>query len=172
MKKGTQKVLPRKTLRVATTFTGVAACAAAFVPTAAAAATTHRPQKTYDQHATGALRKGGAHPLAITEKDGCPGGTSDWIHLGYFKETDACFGGSGKATGSLNRPVYYATSFCGGNNLGWISGYLTGDNNDFWDHSILHGTTYFKIPHTSQLGLATTVLSMYGWSGHDGCKFP
>ena len=169
MKPGIKKGVSGKALRVATVFTGAAAAAGAFVPAAYAGGGHATAQRTYDQHAAG---RHGARLHGIVTKPNCPGGTSNWIHLGFHKQSDRCYGFSGSLFGTVSRPVWFATSFCGGNNFGWISGKLTGDNNASWSHSIGHGTTYFTIPHTSQLALATTGLWLYSWSGHDTCKFP
>jgi DNA-binding SARP family transcriptional activator len=181
MRTGVRKALTGKTMRVATTFTGVAACAAAFAPAATAA--TGQPALTHDQegqnpaairaqNAAGvrgdtALRAGAVKP-AISERYGCPGGTSNWFHLAYDKVSDTCFGFTG-----TEDPGYYATSFCGGNNTGWISGYYDGIASLYYYTPFGHGTTYAHITGTSaDFPLYVTGVHISGWSGNDGCKFP
>jgi hypothetical protein len=155
----------RKTMKVATTFTGVAACAAAFAPAATAATTGHQlPYKNAPVTAPHGVRPG------ISERGGCPGGTSNWFHVGYAKVQDTCFGFKGTFSGS---PVYYATSFCGGNNTGWIAGYLDGGAGAHYFTYFGHGTTYAHIPGTSASEpLAITQVHISGWSGGDKCGFP
>jgi len=158
-----KKAVPGKSMRVATTFTGVAACAAIFAPPAMvgpAQPTSARP---------------GHHPLlngkAIllnTEQRSCKPGTSNWFHLAYAKLSDTCFGFRGAIS-----TTYFATSFCGGNNWGALSGYLNGGAGPHYYTRFQPGTTYAHIPGTSPNNpLEVVAVSIRNLSGTDKCAFP
>jgi hypothetical protein len=153
----------RKSMRVATTFTGVAACAAFAAPTAMAATGTggHQLWRNAIPHTV--------RPDNTTVKS-CVGGTSNWFHLAYNKSHDLCFGGKGKVIFSNSQPV--ATSFCGGNNTGWIKGFYYTTGKSYFTY-FGHGTFYAHIPNTTAadpLVLASMHISNY--SGNDKCGFP
>jgi hypothetical protein len=156
MKSSIKKAVSGKTMRVATTFTGAAACAAAFAAPAAAG-TAHVAQP---------MLKGvqqGVRP-DITGGN-CPG-HSTYLHLGYaYQRGSYCFGGKGKLHDSV-----LATSFCGGNNIGWIKGYYYDDNTKSYFTYFHQGNYYAHIPGTSNYD-PLIVVSEYisKWSGHSGC---
>jgi hypothetical protein len=121
MNLGISKLGSRKAMRVATVFTGVTACAAAFAPAANA-------------QTDGEL----APPLALRPTAGqstrfgsnCSN-APHWFHL-YFKSsltgdlTSRCIGGTGSwyfAAGGQGFPM---SGFCGGNNVGYFSGWFGG----------------------------------------------
>jgi hypothetical protein len=90
-------------LRMATVFTGAAACAAAFTPTAAAATTATAPKLL---------------PGNIEEVD-CTAADSHWVHLYWLPSSDhgpTCLGYKG-----TKLVDHWFASFCSGNNYGWIS---------------------------------------------------
>jgi hypothetical protein len=97
----------KRSFKVATVFTGAAACAAAFAPTAGAA--------TVAPGATARIT-----PEAITAND-CTAGEWDWAHMEYTAAerhpTDACYGGSGIFDIAGNKRF---TEFCPGGNFGWL----------------------------------------------------
>jgi hypothetical protein len=158
MKPEIKRVVAAKTMRVATTFTGAAACAFAFTP--AALAGTHLDVAGAGQQA----HDNGVRPDAITTKNHCPGGTSNWLHLAYTTGGDICYGGSGTLEFTNSVKI---NSFCGGNNTGVIYGY----SKDGGSPSIPfgHGTFYAKIPSRPY---AVWGLSMDGWKGNDKCGPP
>jgi hypothetical protein len=157
LRTGIKKAATSKTLRVATAFTGVAACAAAFGPTAMAAT------------GQGATYKPDVAATTIEQKEGCPGGTSDWLHLGDGPgNTDMCYG----YTGTYTNADWAETSYCGGNNYGWIDVQYPGStgNTKITFHQ---GTTYAQIPYAG-INDPAIVRSVHisGWSGSDACKPP
>jgi hypothetical protein len=152
-----------KTMRVATTFTGAAACAVGFGPAATAA--THVPQQTREWHGQHLPR--GMTPQIKPDFEGgsCKGGTSNWVHLawGYPNTLDWCFGFRGSAVidGSFSM-------ICGGNNIGWYSGISPGGSPV--THATFHqGTTYARLPgaplYISRMGITS-------FKGTDKCSPP
>jgi len=95
----------RKSFRVATVFTGAAACAAAFAPAAGAA--TPAPGTTTR-----------ITPTGITPND-CTPGEWNWLHMYYTTAekhpTPACYGGTGVYPIPGNKRF---TKFCPGDNSG------------------------------------------------------
>ena len=161
MRTGFKKSLTSKPMRVATAFTGVAACAAAFAPTAMAA--TGQTGATHGGEAT----NGAA--TTIEQKEGCSPGTSTWFHVGDGAgRTDICYG----YTGTYNNPDWAFTSYCGGNNYGWIE-YQYPDSSGTTKVAFHQGTTYAQIPGTNIFDPAfITAVHISGWSGSDTCKPP
>jgi hypothetical protein len=148
-----KKALSRKAMRVATTFTGVAACTATFTPAATAA--TERV----------------AIP-DIKAKPGCPAGTSNWLHLAYNRENDTCLGYSGSSNRTFD-PNYGATSFCGGNNSGSFRGHFKDAPGTFYNTGFWTGTTYAHIPGTTATDpLIISYVRIYAWAGNDKCGLP
>lgn len=116
------KKAARKTVRVATTFTGAAAWAVTFGP--AAHAVTYQPtaQPGHQPRQISNLKKAPAIPNnsgSIT-KGNCLGvNQSHWLHLRIFGHHPFCFGGKG--TYDLSHSLS-ANQICGGNTRGFISG--------------------------------------------------
>jgi DNA-binding SARP family transcriptional activator len=132
-----------RTMRVATTFTGAAACAVAFAPTAMAG--TGHPVATQTVHQINTMGPDGRtiHPLSMHVANCLGSNQSHWLHLAnaqFQSTTDICFGdrGSGFWTTTI-------TSFCGGNNHGYISGNYVGPGGHH-KYSFGPGTTYRPIP--------------------------
>jgi hypothetical protein len=98
MKQGKNTAIA-KTMRVATTFTGAAVCAAAFAPTATAA--THRPAGVQGNIQAGPCS---AHPT--------------WLHVEWSTQSLECYGFSGTIT--FSSPIGMISQ-CGGNNYGWFN---------------------------------------------------
>jgi hypothetical protein len=146
MKSSTSKT-PRRAMRVATTFTGVAACAFAMAPTAMAA-TGHQTE----------VKDNTIRPLN-TANGNCEGANqSHWFHMGTTA-TVTCYGGRGSA----HPGGYVINSFCGGNNIGYFTGNRKRVNfgiGDFWAH----------IP-SAPYAVSKVVIS--SWSGGTKCPtFP
>jgi hypothetical protein len=106
MGSGIKKLTSRKAMRVATVFTGTAACATAFVPAANA------------QTARYAAPQAAMQPDTRWASRGCAG-VPEWFHL-YSLYGPKCLGGEGSIGGEME-----VSGFCGGNNHGWWSGYNT-----------------------------------------------
>jgi hypothetical protein len=137
MKPGT-----KKTVRLATTFTGVAA----FAPTALA----------------GALPPVGPHliPNTITVKACSAPGTSHWLHLALGHSGD-CLGGTGFIAIDIS-----ISKFCGGNNSGTIRGNSV--HGARVPHNFHHGTTYALLHSRYRV----TSVDMDGFAGTDRCPAP
>jgi hypothetical protein len=95
----------KRTFRVATVFTGAAACAVALAPTAEAAPAAPGATTTIT-------------PETITANN-CTAGEWNWLHLYYtaaeHHATPACFGGTGVFNIPGNKRF---TRFCAGGNIG------------------------------------------------------
>jgi hypothetical protein len=150
VKPGIKRALSGRTMQVTTVFTGVAAAAAAFTPTAHAA-------------------------TAIEVRPGCPAGTSHWLHLNGFRvissvstQVYTCLGGSGTAN-----PSFDATSFCGGNNYGYIEGHYR-QTGEYYYTKFHQGTRFANIPDAyfgSNNSLFITKVHISGWSGSEKCGY-
>jgi hypothetical protein len=153
MTPGTTKTASRKTMRVATMFTGATACAVAFTPAAAQAATI-RP--------------------ATTTPGSCRGpNQSHWLHI-IDQQSYYCVGGVTPGIGRGYRPTGGHTevySFCGGNNSGFFlssPGEING--NAKWYG---HGTTYNQYAKYNYGHPYYAVsVSISRWSGNDTCPLP
>jgi hypothetical protein len=150
-----KKAAVGKTLRVATVFTGAAACAAAFTP-AAMAATGHpaRPQN-------------GAAYDSMKVTSNCAG-VPNWLHLTFwwsskpgpsFYLRTMCWGFAGidaaipPQRGGTNRLSYE----CGGNNYGYLN-----PATDFQNFG--PGTGY-----RHENNFVVNSVEITGWSGTDRC---
>jgi hypothetical protein len=109
----------KRSFRVATVFTGAAACAAAFTPGVATAATAKADLITPD-----IAHKNCPHTPALTKS----------VHFYYppsAKHGPTCVAGDGKT--SLGGTVY--SFICTGNNFGWYD--VNGSINYFNKHSLI-----------------------------------
>jgi hypothetical protein len=129
---------------VASTFTGAAACTAAFMPSAALA-TTQQP----------------ARP-DINVSVGCNGaGVSHWLHFKASNHTSRCYGGKPFPYNYTNSLSFVQTGYCGGNNVGTYWGY----DPKYKSINFHQGTTY------GYAGIfRVTSLYMSYWSGTDKCQ--
>jgi hypothetical protein len=93
----------KRSFRVATVFTGAAACAVALAPTA---------------HAAPAVPRATANGIIAND---CTNGEWNWLHMYYTAaerhSVPACFGGTGVFKIPGNKRF---TGFCPGNNSGYI----------------------------------------------------
>jgi hypothetical protein len=149
----------KKTMRVATTFTGAAACAVAFNP-AAMAATGHPGARPGDQllrvangnrRLSGSIRQG-----ACTD--------SNWLHIRQPDNSGTCFGFKGLL---LLSPWPNMRAFCGGNNSGYIWGYDNLHSYEVYYH-FGHGTYYYNLPKSEKYFYVSEV-GIAGWAGGDKC---
>jgi hypothetical protein len=159
----------KRTMRVATTFTGAAACAVAFNPAAMAATGPPAAQADHQQQLrrfaiAGNTRLSGS----IRESAGCDGANvSHWLHVSEGPGFGAvCFGYRGLL---LTSPYPDMKAFCGGNNSGYIWGTDNVHSYTVYYH-FGHGTYYYKPPksekyfYVSEIGIA-------GWKGSDKCPY-
>jgi hypothetical protein len=150
------KLTSRRTMRVATVFTGVAAGAAAFTPFAPA-----------------------AHASSIRANPGCDG-TPRWFHIYWFggngeyeygSRGSSCYG----FKGIVHDPVVTGSvisGFCGGTNSGSFSissgagkvipGTFHASSNPYW---LTNTAKWGYDPHMTRL-------TIKGWTGNDECPQP
>jgi hypothetical protein len=137
----------KRSFRVATVFTGAAACAVARVPAAQAAP------------AAGATAK--ITPQGITAND-CTAGEWNWAHMTYTAAerhpVSACFGGTGVFKIPGNKRFTY---FCPGDNSGYIQ-------------PKSHGRVSFvasenQIPLFSEIISTVSIIQHFGGHGSSRC---
>jgi len=155
-----KKAVSRRTMRVATTFTGVAVFAVGFAATATAdaqgttARTGHRPLGDH-------LRR--IRPLTLQEGRCSAEYASHFLHVGWHTSIGwgvECFGGVGAENifgGSVSK-------YCGGNNIGFIEG--TNNARAFESSPFGSATKYTKIRY-KQFILSGELISAY--SGENKC---
>jgi hypothetical protein len=151
------KAKSMKTMRVATVFTGVTACAAVFAPVAHAQVAGTRIHRVRPEIS--------AAP--------CSGGKATWFHVGYGADQSECYGFAGTtAVGSI-----YA--FCGGNNHGYFSGWtlsILSTNpirlKHFADEGFGTGSKYYSFTTAAKYGdhtFSMSKLHISGWAGTTRC---
>jgi hypothetical protein len=154
MKPTAKKSVSMRAIGVA--FTGAAAWATFAAPPAMAAAgpATHHPTvKDLPHDVWGPAYCGSGH-------------RSHWFHLGQDKEASTCIGDVG--TWHLSQVSGQATSFCGGNNIGWLKGHYY-DGGTYTTH-FHQGTTYAHIPDaTSRNPLIVSEVHISRWRYNDRC---
>lgn len=146
----------KKAMRVATTFTGAAACAIGVGPAATAATHTHQfPVMTPN-----------IRPDNNTEGGSCKGGTSNWVHMayGYPNTHDYCYGFRGAI-----RVDFTYSMICGGNNIGWYSGRSDSGRGKYVDATYHQGTTYARLPGAP---LYVSAIGINSFSGTEKCPPP
>lgn len=133
---------PKRSMRVATIFTGIAACTVGMAYGAAAHAATVKP----------ASRVSGN----IREVVRC--GSNTWLHVASDVGQDSfCFGFDGTSI-PTNEVGMYAQ--CGGNNYGWLLSLVNQNSATFG-----RGTTY-RVLNWAHL----SYVHISGWGGNDTCR--
>jgi hypothetical protein len=156
----------RKAMRVATVFTGAAAAAVTFAPTAMAD-TGQVAQPAGRTMALRPLDRRGPVYGSIKEAASC-GNTPHWVHLdgwdpngitgGSFRT--ACFGFKGlydMSSGIAGHP-WLVTAECGGNNHGFL-------NYNYANAQSFNVGTYYRNEHS----LSMNSVFIGGWAGNDTC---
>jgi hypothetical protein len=143
----------RRTMRVATTFTGAAACAVAFNPAAmAATARLAQPGIAENHTVSGNIHSGT-----------CAGpNASHWLHIGGPYGSRTCIGFAGVLDLS---PYPNMRSFCGGNNSGGIWG--SGPKGP-GIYSFHPGTYFWHLPRSSAY-FYVSIIELLFWKGGDKC---
>jgi hypothetical protein len=149
-------------MRVATTFTGAAACALGFAP-AANAVTATQAVAGHGQYLNA------IHPYATHRSPDCGTATVHWLHVGNGTGGDVCFGDKG-GTGVLpasERSLIF--SFCGGNNTCYMFGYTEPNGggrhvSQYFGHGNYYA--YLKTP------FYLWSVAILNYSGTDGCGAP
>ena len=158
-------------MRVATLFTGVAACTvgiaqAAYAVDAAPTAGGHAPKHTGqavrpDARASGSIRSSAACANRGIDKA--------WVHISVNLSPilypddpyqSYCFGFRGSF---VSPPGIGINAYCAGGNYG----YLMGAGGRSWSYRFTQGTTYHKLvePHLNNVQID-------GWAGNDTCGLP
>jgi hypothetical protein len=173
MNSSTKKATKRRGRRVATVFTGAAACATAFAPTAMAA-TDHAARLTAPANSPhlwwGKTRSGGCANVP------------NWVHIQAmvsedqtFQRTMRCFGYAGKLEVSSNHGwgghmmTYYE---CGGNNSGVLIASYGAPGTYSANQSFGPGTGYRKEwigQATDPIAYAVNSMYIIKWTGNDAC---
>jgi hypothetical protein len=154
----------RKLMRVATTFTGVAACTAGMVQAVNAQDVAQAAPKHIGRTARPAGRLAGSIRSAVA--CGYEGTDKTWLHVSTTNEwssgyeyTSVCFGYKGEFS---SPPFTGIRAECGGNNKGTLFG--TVDDGYSTSIGFGPGTTYRTIGW-SHFDLVT----INGWTGTDTC---
>jgi hypothetical protein len=157
----------RRSMRVATLFTGVAAATVGMTQLANAQDTAHIAAKPSSKHIGGAIRPETA-ATTIESAVACGAGHShpNWLHVsttiynegGSYFYTSLCYGFKGTVYSPTGTGV---RTECGGNNYGYLAGYVKGVP---WALSFRPGTTYAGI---NKSHLSTVHIS--SWKGTDAC---
>lgn len=159
MNLGVSKAALGKSMRVATVFTGVTACAAAFAPTA-------NPQPADKSAPRAALRAVKGAGIRSGDCTGVP----SWVHVYYPGGGATCFGYQG--TYSITSPAW-ASGFCGGNNYGYLSGVNESDRHrtqDFGPAAEYPNSIYYFAPARFPDGLfLVSKVHITRWSGNGPC---
>jgi hypothetical protein len=152
MKPHTRKAGSGKRVRIATTFTGAAACAFAFAP--AATAGTGQPATVGPGHQAG-IRPDGVDM-------GCPPGTGHWLHIAESTPDGGyCVGDRGAY--ALPSKIW-VNEFCGGNNKGRFAG-LNG--NGSWVTVKFSPGNYYAWIKSGPIRAFSAYIS--SWHGTDAC---
>jgi hypothetical protein len=145
------KSMPKKSMRVATVFTGVAVC------TVAGAAAANAQDITHAKVHPGYVREYGS----IREVTDC--GSNTWVHVvasnGGDQDSEYCYGYAGEIQSPPGHGAYYE---CGGENYGELIGYLSAGNT--WYDDFGPGRTYATVGRGSLY-----VVEIFSWTGNDKC---
>jgi hypothetical protein len=152
----------KKTMRVATTFTGAAACAVAFNPAAMAATGQPAAQPGHEQHLRRMAIAGNTRLSGSIRQGSCA--KSHWLHIKSKYNGGECFGFRGLL---LLSPYPNMRAFCGGNNSGYIWGNDNLHSYQVYQH-FGRGTTYYSLPKSVAYFYASEV-GIAGWSGTNTC---
>lgn len=150
----------KRTMRVATTFTGAAACAVAFNPAAMAA--TGRPAAHTGHQQLRRIAIAGNKRLSGSIHEGSC--APEWLHIGLGAYGANCFGYRGIMDLS---PYLIMHSYCGGTN----SGYIWGSDNlhDYTVYQNFHPGNYFYHLPKSVLWFVVSEIEIRSWRGTDRC---
>jgi hypothetical protein len=153
----------KKPFRVATVFTGAAACAAAFAP-AAAAMPVAAGAATHD------LAPGITATGNITATDDCGSRTVGWLYLYYTASEHhgpICLGGTGRA---VLDPGTRIAGICVGNTRGSFNGYYLSQHGS--PISLNQSIFPYTSPYSFSFPTYITSVILTGYSFGNGGKYP
>jgi hypothetical protein len=166
MHSGTSKSAARKSVRVATTVTGITACAAAFAAMPSPQAEAKPIAQSTGRAATYKIvnYKIGANPDATSHKTCSRSPEEHWFHA-YNSKFSVCVAGPD----GTSIPVHAYQGFCGGNNKGYFSGYNY--NHVHQKHTFGRGTSiyWFGSPTFPDNEFFISKVYVSNWSGQDEC---
>jgi hypothetical protein len=170
MTAASSKSRPRKSMRVATIFTGVAAATIGMTQVAQAQETAHPAARPTPRNNGRFVRPAERVSGSIRQDSDCAnrGIDKNWLHVSTntsFSENpyqSICFGFRGM---SVSPPYIGINAECGGNNHGYLAGLAA--NGRSWFSSFGPGTTYRKLvePHLNEVYIRS-------WTGTDACGKP
>jgi hypothetical protein len=166
MRPGINRTAVRKTMRVATVFTGAAACATAFVAPAAAGTGQHAVARPGQQPRLNSSR---VRPLTNIESRNCADVGPSWVHFGTAGAGSICWGYSGRWTGNKDFDYFTASRICGGNNSGSYGGYSDYGNGDYHTAGFGHGTGWVHLPWPDSTVITMVYIKKY--KGSDKCLY-
>jgi hypothetical protein len=156
------KTRAKKSMRVATIFTGVAACTAGVTQVANAQEVAHADVRPTAHNAGGTVRPAGRLSGNIEYSWGCvdPNWFTAWVHLGSpdAVEDPVCFGNKG-IYGSP--PGTGLVSQCGGTNHGFLEGAKAGRSVST-NYGPGNTFRYLGWSHWYDIGI-------WSWTGNDTC---
>jgi hypothetical protein len=156
MKPAIKKAPSGKTMRVATLFTGTAACAFAFAPAAVAAST--------GQHAVARPDSGTTGNIKIED---CTPSRAHWVHF-TDRGGSICFGDRGTWSGNRRDAYVSANKICPGNNWGFYGGYSASDGGAWYTGEFApNGGRWPHLPNPGFTRL--TLMHISGFSGSNQC---
>ena len=166
MAAASSKPRPRRSMRVATIFTGVAAATVGV--TQVANAQEIRPANLQDHRPANArgMRPAGTiyGNTALAQNCGFAGSDPTWVHVSAIYSlynpivVSDCFGNRGEYQ---SPPYIGARGECGGNNHGFVLGVNGGRSKSF---VFGPGTTYHKLSWSHFY-----TVDINSWTGHDTC---
>lgn len=162
------KSMRGKPMRVATIFTGVAACTAGVAQMAIAQDAAHPVPRNASKHIGRTIHTASKNG-SIRDASACGfhGVDKTWLHVstnflishgnGATYVTSVCFGFKGSYYSPPGKGI---NAECGGNNHGVIFGYKP----QFWSFFYGPGTTYHSLSKSSLYGV-----EINSWTGNDQC---
>jgi len=160
MSTATRRATSRKAMRVATVFTGAAATAVAFAPTALAAP-GHAQAQGHTALVNGKTRAVSPENTGSIRSKGCGASDVHWLHIEYGSlfRSKLCKAFGFKGVFNDSQSMF---AQCGGNNFGNI--FYSGGR----DVGFGPGNTYRSFKPRKLI----SAVSIYFWSGTDKCAWP
>jgi hypothetical protein len=169
---GTMRSNPRlkRSMRVATLFTGAAAATVGMTQVANAQDVAHPAHKPTPKHIAGQVRPAITKLGNIKSSWACAEYSTPrnptWLHAVYdsvqnHASYSYCYGGKGSIVSPHGTGITYE---CGGNNHGLLVGYSDGGTKS-WSFRFRPGTTYAHLNRGSLY-----LVAIWSWSGTDKCR--
>jgi hypothetical protein len=162
------KSKPRKSMRVATVFTGVAAATVGMAQAAGAQDVANAAHKPASGHIARQVRPASQYKYGSIRsvfECGYPGTDPNWLHVDWYNNSlqtgeSICYGYKGFM---VSPPTVGISAECGGNNHGSLLGYSDNATKE-WVYDFGPGTTYRHLNKGSLYQVA-----IWSWTGNDKC---